>query len=178
LIQRFFGRLDEESARSICRPQSYTIVPPASLPSYPLWQTSAKLTQRGAVVRAFITGHDTKGLRGSCDWKTLAEAGQVAAIYMGKKSARFIKGRLLMPRRRDIAVTVIENVSRPDQRVIATILGDLEPTMTNANLSGPALTFLGLASGGIGGRWEPSLRRPWQIPKISPQSSLQTALWR
>jgi uroporphyrin-III C-methyltransferase/precorrin-2 dehydrogenase/sirohydrochlorin ferrochelatase len=42
-------------------------------------------------------------------------------------------------------VTVIENVSRPDQRVIATILGDLEPTMTNANLSGPALTFLGLA---------------------------------
>jgi len=42
-------------------------------------------------------------------------------------------------------MTIIENVSRVDQRVIATTLGELEPTLTQANLTGPALTFLGLA---------------------------------
>ena len=42
-------------------------------------------------------------------------------------------------------VTIIENVSRTNQRIIATTLGALEPTMSDANLTGPALTFLGLA---------------------------------
>ena len=65
---------------------------------------------------------------------------------MGKKSARFIQGRLLMHGADPgTAVTVIENVSRADQRVIATTLGELEPTISNAGLTGPALTFLGLA---------------------------------
>ena len=36
----------------------------------------------------------------------------------------------------------------PDQRVIATTLADLELTISNANLTGPALTFLGLAPRG------------------------------
>ena len=80
------------------------------------------------------------------DWKTLAQHGEVAAIYMGKKSARFIQGRLLMHGASAATpVTIIENVSRADQRIIATNLGDLEPTMSNAALTGPALTFLGLA---------------------------------
>ena len=30
------------------------------------------------------------------DWRALARPGEVAAIYMGKKSARFIQGRLMM----------------------------------------------------------------------------------
>jgi len=42
-------------------------------------------------------------------------------------------------------VSVIENASRSDQRILATTLGELEPTLSQANLSGPALTFLGLA---------------------------------
>ncbi|MFT5067740.1 MAG: uroporphyrin-III C-methyltransferase/precorrin-2 dehydrogenase/sirohydrochlorin ferrochelatase, partial [Reinekea sp.] len=44
----------------------------------------------------------------------------------------------------DTPVTIIENVSRADQRIIACTLGTLEPTMSGANLTGPALTFLGL----------------------------------
>ena len=42
-------------------------------------------------------------------------------------------------------VTVIENASRLDSRVLATTLAQLEPTLTEAGLTGPALTFLGLA---------------------------------
>jgi uroporphyrin-III C-methyltransferase/precorrin-2 dehydrogenase/sirohydrochlorin ferrochelatase len=70
----------------------------------------------------------------------------VAAIYMGKRAARFLQGRLLMhggdP---ETPVTVVENASRPDQRVLATTLGALEPALGRAEMKGPALTLFGLA---------------------------------
>jgi uroporphyrin-III C-methyltransferase/precorrin-2 dehydrogenase/sirohydrochlorin ferrochelatase len=141
-----FGRLDEEVEAIEAANLSYTIVPGITAASAGVAAINQSLTKRhrNSAVR-FITGHDTKGYADH-DWRALAEEGQVAAIYMGKKSARFIQGRLLMhgadP---DTPVTIIENVSRAEQRVIATTLADLEPTMTNANLTGPALTFLGLA---------------------------------
>ena len=73
-------------------------------------------------------------------------ANEVAAIYMGKKAARFIQGRLLMHGANpETPVTVVENASRADQRILATTLGEMEPTMTNAGLNGPALVFYGLA---------------------------------
>ena len=104
------------------------------------------MTKRGrnASVR-FLTGHDTRGFADH-DWRTLAREGEVAAIYMGKKSARFIQGRLLMHGAdRHTPVTLIENASRPEQRVIETTLAALPAALDAAQLSGPALTFLGLA---------------------------------
>ena len=141
-----FGRLDEEISAIETAGLAYTIVPGITAASAAVAGIGQSLTQRGrnSSVR-FITGHDTKGYADH-DWRALAAVGEVAAIYMGKKSARFIQGRLLMHGADPLTpVTVIENVSRPDQRVIATTLVELEPTITNANLTGPALTFLGLA---------------------------------
>ena len=58
------------------------------------------------------------------DWTALAREGSVAAIYMGKKSARFIQGRLIMHGAdRATPVTLVENASRPDQRILATTSG-------------------------------------------------------
>lgn len=141
-----FGRLDEELDAIEAANLSYAIVPGITAASAAVANIGQSLTKRGrnSSVR-FVTGHDTLGYADH-DWKTLATEGQVAAIYMGKKSARFVQGRLLMhgadPQ---TPVTVIENVSRENQRVIATTLAEMEPTITNAGLSGPALTFLGLA---------------------------------
>jgi len=104
------------------------------------------LTKRGrnSAVR-LITGYDTKGYADH-DWNALAQPGEVAAIYMGKKSARFIQGRLLMHGADPATpVTIIENVSQADQQIIATTLAQLEPTLTQADLQGPAITFYGLA---------------------------------
>jgi len=42
-------------------------------------------------------------------------------------------------------VTLIENASRPDQRVLETTLDRLPDDLAAAKLSGPALTFYGLA---------------------------------
>lgn len=141
-----FGRLDEEIDAVAAADLSYDIVPGITSALAAVASIGQSLTKRGrnASVR-FITGHDTRGYADH-DWKTLAQPGQVAAIYMGKRAARFIQGRLIMHGADPATpVTVIENASRPDQRVISTTLSEMEPTITNAHLSGPALTFLGLA---------------------------------
>lgn len=141
-----FGRLDEEIDACVGAGIPFAIVPGITAASAAVASIGQSLTKRGrnSAVR-LITGHDTKGYAPH-DWQALAAVGEVAAIYMGKKSARFIQGRLLMHGADPLTpVTIIENVSRTNQRVIATTLADLEPTMTNAALTGPALTFLGLA---------------------------------
>jgi siroheme synthase len=42
-------------------------------------------------------------------------------------------------------VTIVENASRPDQRILATTLDRLPEDLAAAEMAGPALTFLGLA---------------------------------
>jgi len=141
-----FGRLDEELDACAEADIPTTIIPGITTASAAVASIGQSLTKRGrnSAVR-LITGHDTKGYADH-DWQALARAGEVAAIYMGKKSARFIQGRLLMHGADPATqVTIVENVSRTDQRTIPTTLGELEPTLTKANVQGPALTFLGLA---------------------------------
>lgn len=141
-----FGRLDEEIEACDAAGVSWRIVPGITAASAAAANIGQSLTKRNrnSAVR-FVTGHDTKGYADH-DWKALAAPGEVAAIYMGKKSARFIQGRLLMHGADPATpVTIIENVSRTDQQIIATTLAELEPTLTRANLRGPAITFYGLA---------------------------------
>ena len=141
-----FGRLDEEIEACEAADISYRIIPGITAASAAVAGLNQSLTKRGrnSALR-ILTGHDTLGFADH-DWHALARPGEVAAIYMGKKSARFIQGRLLMhgadPH---TPVTVIENASRPDQRILATTLSQLEPTLSRANLMGPAITFYGLA---------------------------------
>ena len=80
------------------------------------------------------------------DWADLTRPGAVAAIYMGKRAARFVQGRLLIHGAdRATPVTFVENASRVDQRVVASTLGTMADDLAAADLQGPALTFLGLA---------------------------------
>ncbi len=141
-----FGRLDEEVEAVEAAGIGWHIVPGITSASAAVAAIGQSLTRRGrnASVR-LLTGHDMQGFADH-DWKTLAQGSQVAAIYMGKKAARFIQGRLLMHGADPATpVTVIENASRPDQRILATTLAEMEPTMSNAGLSGPAMVFYGLA---------------------------------
>ncbi len=104
------------------------------------------LTKRGrnASVR-FMTGHDMQGFADH-DWHALARPGAVAAIYMGKRAARFLQGRLLMHGAdRATPLSVIENASRPEERILASTIGDLTEDLAAARLTGPALMLLGLA---------------------------------
>ena len=74
----------------------------------------------------------------------MARPNEVTAIYMGKTSARFIQGRLMMHGAAAATpVTLIENVSRPDQRILPATLATLPEAA--ARLTGPAVILYGLA---------------------------------
>jgi len=141
-----FGRLDEEIEAVEAAGLAYSVVPGITAASAAVAAIGQSLTKRGrnSSVR-LMTGHDTRGFADH-DWAALARPGEVAAIYMGKKSARFFQGRMLM-HGADAAtpVTIVENASRTNQTILSTTLGSLEPTLTNADLKGPALVLFGLA---------------------------------
>jgi len=139
-----FGRLDEEISALEAVGLAYRILPGLTTASVAAAALGQSLTQRGrnAGLR-ILTGHVMEGFAEQ-DWCGLARAGEVAAIYMGKKSARFLQGRLMMHgAAADTPVTVVENASRPDQRVFAATLATLPAVV--ADISGPAILLYGLA---------------------------------
>ena len=138
-----FGRLDEEIETCQAHEIAYSIIPGITAASAAVAAIGQSFTRRGrnGSVR-FLTGHDMKGFADH-DWAALAKPDAVAAIYMGKKAARFVQGRLLMHGAdRLTPVTLIENASRPDQRVVPATLDTLADV---ASVSGPAVIFIGLA---------------------------------
>ncbi|NNL18401.1 MAG: uroporphyrinogen-III C-methyltransferase [Boseongicola sp.] len=141
-----FGRLDEEIDAVSAAGIGYSIVPGITSASAAVASIGQSLTKRNrnASVR-FVTGHDMKGYA-EHDWRALAAPGQVAAIYMGKKASRFVQGRLIMHgAASDTPVTVIENASRPDQRVLECRLSTFSEDIAAAQMQGPALILFGLA---------------------------------
>ncbi|MCU4652702.1 siroheme synthase CysG [Roseibacterium sp. SDUM158016] len=141
-----FGRLDEEMDACDAAGVGFQVLPGITAASAAVAALGQSLTRRGrnASVR-FLTGHDMKGFADH-DWAALARPGEVAAIYMGRKAARFIQGRLLMHGAdRGTPVSVVENASRPDQRILATALDRFPAELADARMSGPVLTIYGLA---------------------------------
>lgn len=139
-----FGRLDEEIEALEARGLPFRILPGLTSATVAAAEIGQSLTRRGrnASLR-IVTGHDMAGFAEQ-DWRAMARPGEVTAIYMGKKSARFIQGRLMMHGAAPATpATLVENVSRPDQRVIAATLATL-PEAAQA-LEGPAVILFGLA---------------------------------
>lgn len=140
-----FARLDEETEACDAAGIDWHVVPGITAASAAAAAIGQSLTQRNrnSGLRV-LTGHDVDGFADH-DWRDLATPGQVAAIYMGKKAARFIQGRLMMfgadPR---TPVSVVANASLPDQSVIASRLDRLYHDLSAASLTGPALILYGL----------------------------------
>jgi uroporphyrin-III C-methyltransferase/precorrin-2 dehydrogenase/sirohydrochlorin ferrochelatase len=144
-----FGRLDEEFDACAAAGVSCSVIPGITAASAAAAGIGRSLTRRGrnSSVR-LITGHDVEGYA-EHDWRALARPGEVIAIYMGKRSARFIQGRLMMHGAApDTPVTIVESATRADQRVIASELAYLSEDIAGADLAGPALVLYGLAPRG------------------------------
>ncbi len=140
-----FGRTDEEIEALQAAGISYEIVPGITSATAAAARIEASLTRRGRnSALNFITGQDTRGYAEQ-DWRALAAPGAVSAIYMGVRAARFVQGRLLLHGADEATpVTVIENASRPDERVLTIHLGELAEQMARQNIAGPAIILLGL----------------------------------
>ena len=139
-----FGRLDEEIEALEAAGLAYTILPGLTSASVAAAAIGQSLTRRGrnASLR-IVTGHDMAGFADH-DWRGIAVSGEVTAIYMGKKSARFVQGRLMMHGAApDTPATIVENVSRSDQRVVSATLDTLAQAVRL--IDGPAVILYGLA---------------------------------
>ena len=93
-----------------------------------------------------MTGHDSKGFAEQ-DWKKLSEPNARAAIYMGLGASRFIQGRLLIHGAdKHHPVTIVENASRTDEKVVETTLGNLAQDIEKYGIIGPAILLYGYAT--------------------------------
>jgi len=141
-----FARLDEETVALNVAGIDWAVVPGITAASAAAAAIGVSLTRRArnSDLR-ILTAHDLEGFA-EHDWRGLARPGAVAAIYMGRRAARFLQGRLMMhgadP---DTAVTAVENVSRPDQRIIVSRLERLAGDLDEAALTGPVVFLFGLA---------------------------------
>lgn len=141
-----YGRLDDEIDALSDADIPWSIIPGITAASAASAQIGQSLTKRGrnSALR-FLTGHDVAGFA-EHDWRGLARSGEVAAIYMGKRGARFIQGRLLMHGARpDTPVTVVEHASRADTHVIDTDLAHLAHAIEAQGKGAPAVILYGLA---------------------------------
>lgn len=140
-----FGRLDEEMDALDNASISFEIVPGITTASAAAAQLNVSLTRRrrNSALR-IMTAHDIKGFA-EHDWQDLARNGAVAAIYMGLKQAHFLSGRLLMfGAAPDIPVTIMENVSRPEQNITVSTIGNLAKDAEHVGADGPVILMLGL----------------------------------
>jgi uroporphyrin-III C-methyltransferase / precorrin-2 dehydrogenase / sirohydrochlorin ferrochelatase len=141
-----FGRLDEELDALDEAGIAWDIVPGITAASAAAASAGLSLTKRGrnSSVR-FMTGRDVDGFA-EHDWRTLAQPGTGAAIYMGVKAAVFLRGRLLMHGAdAETPVTVVENASRANQKTVSTSILALPDALEDAGISGPAVLLYGMA---------------------------------
>jgi uroporphyrin-III C-methyltransferase/precorrin-2 dehydrogenase/sirohydrochlorin ferrochelatase len=141
-----FGRLDEETEAMAAAGIDWSVVPGITAASAAAASMGASLTRRGrnSDLRV-LTGHDVAGFT-EHDWQALARPGTIAAIYMAKRGARFLQGRLMMHGADPATpVTVVENAARPDERIVIARLGSLSEDIARAALTGPAVLLYGLA---------------------------------
>ncbi len=139
-----FGRLDEETGALDGAGIRWQVIPGVTSASSAAASIGQSLTRRGRNQSLrLVTAHDMQGYADQ-DWRALAAPGAITAVYMGKRAARFVQGRLLMHGASpDTPVTLVENASRADQQIVPTTLAQLPQQA--AQLAGPAIILLGLA---------------------------------
>lgn len=141
-----FGRLDEETGALDAAGVPYHVTPGLTAATAAAAGMGVSMTKRGrnSDLR-LLTGHDVQGFADQ-DWRALARPGAVAGIYMGKRAARFVQGRLLMHGAApDTPVTIVANASRPDEHRICATLATLASDLEAGHIDGPAVLLLGLA---------------------------------
>jgi uroporphyrin-III C-methyltransferase/precorrin-2 dehydrogenase/sirohydrochlorin ferrochelatase len=102
--------------------------------------------RRVASAVTFVTGHNAEG--NGIDWPALAAQGHTLAIYMGASEAASVRDRLLNAGTApDTPVAIVENGTRPDERVSTGRLADLARLaarhVSARGEAGPSLIIVG-----------------------------------
>lgn len=102
------------------------------------------LTHRShASAVTFVTGHGSDG-EPDLDWPTLAALEHTLVVYMGLSTAGVIASQLIAHGKSpDTPAAIVENGTRPNQRVITGALANLETLVAQHAIDGPALIVIG-----------------------------------
>ena len=90
-----------------------------------------------------VTAHCGESLD-TLDWSALAQERQTVAFYMGVGGLERIRERLVAHgRAAGTPVAIVENGSRPNQRVVIATLGQLDAAGRDESIASPALVIVG-----------------------------------
>jgi len=139
-----FGRGGEELQALTAAGIRAEVVPGITAATACAAATGIPLTHRGhASAVTFVTGHKGDGDAPDVDWAALARSGATLAVYMGIGGAGAIANDLSRHGLADTPVAVIENGTRPDQRIFTGRVRGLDALVRTNGITGPALIVIG-----------------------------------
>jgi uroporphyrin-III C-methyltransferase/precorrin-2 dehydrogenase/sirohydrochlorin ferrochelatase len=140
-----FGRGGEEQAALAAHGIPVDVVPGITAALGCAASIGLPLTQRGQNRSiTLLTGASEDGLA-QHDWAHLARPGQAFAIYMGVNAAGDISAELLDAGiDHSTPVTVVENGTLANERVMMCSIGSLWETLALNGVEGPAIIYVGL----------------------------------
>lgn len=141
-----FGRGGEEQAALQEAGIAVDIVPGITAALGCAASLKTPLTQRGQNRSiTLLTASSDSGIA-EHDWQAMAKPGQVLAIYMGVHAAGAISNQLLGAGiNPSTSVTIVENGTRRDERVLQADVASFRETVERAGIAGPALIYVGLS---------------------------------
>ncbi|MBY0520262.1 MAG: uroporphyrinogen-III C-methyltransferase [Sphingomonas sp.] len=138
-----FGRGGEEVDACLAAGIAVRVIPGISAASGGAAAAMIPLTHRDVSSAVSFVAGQCKGLAAQ-DWSGLAGRGRTLVIYMGVSTATDIADKLItdgvaptMP------VAVIENATRPDSRILRTLLADLGDLILRDGVLSPAIIIVG-----------------------------------
>ena len=139
-----FGRGGEEAQELVNAGISFQVVPGITSATGAATYCGIPLTHRDhAQSVTFTTGHLKNGTV-NLDWQHLANSKQTIVIYMGLLGLPIIAEKLTeYGLTASTPVAVVQNATRPDQKVVIGDLTSIEEKVKQANIQSPAITIVG-----------------------------------
>ncbi|MBN2647751.1 MAG: uroporphyrinogen-III C-methyltransferase [Thiotrichales bacterium] len=139
-----FGRGAEEVELLAEHGIAYQVVPGITAATGCAAYADFPLTHRDyAHSVALVTGHEQAGAE-EIDYARLANSGDTMVFYMGLKNVQKIQqGLMAHGVSPSLPAAIIENGTRPNQKVTVTTLGELAQTIAHLQIRPPALLVVG-----------------------------------
>lgn len=139
-----FGRGGEELEFLRAEGIDYEVVPGVTAALACAAHAGIPLTHRDhAQSVRFVTAHCRHSID-ALDWSALAQERQTLAVYMGVSGLDVLASRLVAQGRApDTPVALVENGSRPEQRVVTATLATLPAAADGFKVASPALLIIG-----------------------------------
>jgi uroporphyrin-III C-methyltransferase / precorrin-2 dehydrogenase / sirohydrochlorin ferrochelatase len=139
-----FGRGGEEIEALAAEGVPFQVCPGVTAAIGAAAYAGIPLTHRDhAQACVFVTGHGKEG-KIDLDWTALLQPRQTVAIYMGLRNIEALTREFVARgASADLPAAIVDNATRPNQRVVVGTLGTLAAKAHAAELSGPSIIIVG-----------------------------------